>query len=129
MDFIEGLPKSSSDNCILIVRDKFTKFAHFIPLSHPYTGVTVASGFMSVVYKLHGMPTSIISDRDPVFTSKFWQSLFKLSGTDLKMSSSYHPQTDGQTWRVNQCLETYLRCFVHFLPKEMEGLVGYVVQL
>jgi hypothetical protein len=72
---------------------------------------------MSVVYKLHGMLAPIISDGDPVFTSKFWQSLFKLSGTDLKMSSSYHPQTDGQTKHVNQCLETYLRYFVHSCPK------------
>jgi hypothetical protein len=91
MDFIEGLPCSGSAECILVVVDKFTRYAHFIPLSHPYTAQSVAATFMSVVYKLHGLPASIISDRDPVFTSKFWQGLFKLSGTSLKLSSSNHP--------------------------------------
>jgi hypothetical protein len=73
---------------------------------------------MNVVYRLHELPASIISDCDPVFTSKFWQSLFKLAGTSLKLSSSYHPQTDSQTERVNQCLETYLQCFVHACPRK-----------
>jgi hypothetical protein len=89
MDFIEGLPYSGSVECILVVVDKFTRYAHFIPLSHP--AQSVAATFMSVVYKLHGLPASIISDRDPVVTSKFWQGLFKLSGTSFKLSSSYHP--------------------------------------
>jgi hypothetical protein len=113
MDFIEDLPKSASASCILVVVDKCTKFGHFIPLSHPYTASSVASVLMQVVYKLHGLPASIISDRDPMFTSSFWQSLFKLSSVTFKMSSSYHLQTDGQTERLNQCLETFLCCFVH----------------
>lgn len=62
------------------------------------------------------MPTAMVSDRDKVFTSHIWQELFKLLGTDLQMSSAYHPQTEGQTERVNQCLETYLRCFVNVCP-------------
>jgi hypothetical protein len=72
MDFIEGLPKSESANCILVIVDKFTRYGHFIVLSHPYTASSVAMVFMNKVYRLHGMPTAIISDRDPVFTSKFW---------------------------------------------------------
>jgi hypothetical protein len=79
MDFIEELPHSTIADCILVVVDKFTRYAHFIPLSHLYTAYSVASVFMNVVYRLHELPTSIISDRDPVFTSKFWQSLFKLA--------------------------------------------------
>jgi hypothetical protein len=108
MDFIEGLPRSNRADCILVVVDKFTRYAHFILISHPYTTSSVAVVFLKEVYKLHGLPASIISDRDPVFTSHFWQCLFKFSGTSLKLSSSYHPQTDGQTERVNQCLETFL---------------------
>jgi hypothetical protein len=73
---------------------------------------------MTRVYRLHGLPASIVSHRDPVFTSTFWQQLFKLIGTELKLSSSYLSQTDGQTKRVNQCLETFLRCFVSACPKK-----------
>jgi hypothetical protein len=73
---------------------------------------------MDNVHKLHSMPASIVSDRDAVFTSKFWQELAARTGTKLHMSSSYHPQTDGTTERVNQCLEAYLRCFTHACPSK-----------
>lgn len=116
LDFIEDLPKSKNFDTILVVIDKLTKYAHFICLSHPYTATTVAQAFLTNIYKLHGMPTVIISDRDRIFTSTLWQELFKLTETTLNMSSSYHPQTDGQTERLNQCLETYLRCMVHSCP-------------
>lgn len=71
---------------------------------------------MNHVYKLHGIPSVIISDRDKVFTALFWKELFSLAGVTLNMSSAYHPQTDGQTERVNQCMETFLRCFAHACP-------------
>lgn len=100
-----------------MVVDTFSKYAHFIPLAHPYTALSVATSFMNNVYKLHGLPEAIVSNRDKVFTSNLWQELFKLCQIQLKMSSSYHPQTDGQTEHVNQCLETYLRCFVQTCPK------------
>ena len=118
MDFIEGLPKSKGKNCILVVVDKFTKYSHFLALSHPFTAADIAKVFFDNIYKLHGLPDSIVSDRDRVFTSTFWQELFKLVKVSLRMSTSYHPQTDGQTERINHCLETYLRCFVHACPSK-----------
>ena len=118
MDFAEGLPKSGGKNCILVIVDKFPKFAHFLPLSHPFTASQVAKLFMQQVYRLHGMPSSIVSDRDKVFTSLFCQELFRLSNVTLRMSSYYHQQTDGQTERVNQCMEAFLRCFVSACPSK-----------
>jgi hypothetical protein len=121
VDFIEGLPKSEGFSVILVVVDRFTKFAHFIPLKHPYTAQTVAKAVFEQVVRLHGLPCSIVSDRDRVFTSNFWTELFGIVGTKLAMSSAYHPHTDGQTNRVNQCLEMYLRCAVHNSPKQWKS--------
>ena len=80
MDFVEGLPKSQSKDVVLVVVDRLTKFVHFVPLSHPYTADKVVSLYLQYVFKLHGMPASIVSDRDLVFTSHFWQELKKLQG-------------------------------------------------
>nr|CAN75226.1 hypothetical protein VITISV_035857 [Vitis vinifera] len=118
MDFIEGLPTSNGKNTILVVVDRLSKSAHFLALAHPFIAKMVAEKFVEGVVKLHGMPKSIISDRDLVFMSQFWQEFFKLSGIQLKMSSSYHPQTDGQSEVVNRCVEQYLRCYAHHHPRK-----------
>nr|XP_009801581.1 PREDICTED: uncharacterized protein LOC104247310 [Nicotiana sylvestris] len=104
MDFIERLFSSSQKNAILVIIDRFTKYGHFLALKHPYTAKDVANLFLKEIYKLHGLPKTILSDRDPIFTSHFWQQLFKTLGTKLTMSTAYHPQTDGQTKRLNRCL-------------------------
>jgi len=117
MDFIEGLPLSHGFSIILAVIDRFSKYAHFIPLSHPYTASSVAQTFLANIFKLHGMPNTIVSDRDPVFTSTFWRELFHLQGISLAFSSAYHPQSDGQTESLNKCIETYLRCYAGTKPK------------
>lgn len=111
MDFITGLPNSNAYSAILVVVDRLSKYSHFTALKSDYTAAKVAEIFINTMVKLHGSPKSIVSDRDKVFTSQFWQQLFKLSGTTLAMSTTYHPQTDGQSEVVNKCLEMYLRCF------------------
>lgn len=105
MDFIEGLPSSNGYTSIMVVVDRLTKYAHFVALKHPFTAIIVAKAFIPNVVRLDGIPTSIVNDRDKVFISSFWRALFQLQGTNLCMSSSYHPQSDGQTEVVNRTLE------------------------
>jgi hypothetical protein len=123
MDFIDGLPLSDGYNTVLVVVDRFTKFAHFIPLRHPYTAPSVARTFVDYVVKLHGMPRTIVSDRDRIFTSNFWKLLFQQLGTKLKYTTAYHPQTDGQSERVNQCLQMFLRCTTQDAPRQWRRLL------
>eukprot|EP00253_Pinus_taeda_P031027 PITA_31027 len=124
MDFITGLPKSGNKSVIMVVVDRLSKYAHFCALPHPFTPTLVAQTFMDHIFNLYGLPISIVSDRDPIFTNNFWQELLRIQGTQLKLITSYHLKKDGQTEAVNKCLETYLRCFtsekqhiwVHCLP-------------
>ena len=95
LDFIEGLPRVHGKTVILTVVDRFSKHAHFIALSHPYTATSVTKAFFKAIVHLHGFPTSIVSDRDPVFTGNVWRDLFKLAGVKLRLSMAFHLQMDG----------------------------------
>jgi hypothetical protein len=97
MDFIEGLPISDHCSVIVVVVDRLTKYAHFFPTKHPYTAQSIAQLFLDNVVKHHGMPQTVVTDRDPIFLSRFWKELFKLYEVKLSMSTAYHPQIDGQT--------------------------------
>ncbi|KAF0900269.1 hypothetical protein E2562_029820 [Oryza meyeriana var. granulata] len=105
LDFVEALPKVGGKSVILTVVDRFSKYCHFIPLAHPYMAETVAQAFFSNIVRLHGIPQSMVSDRDPVFTSKFWSELMHLLGAKLHMTSAFHPQSNGQTEAANKCID------------------------
>lgn len=125
MDFITGLPSSRGYQVILVVVDRLSKYAHFATLKSNFKSAQVAERFFDVVVKLHGLPSTIVSDRDQTFTSSFLRHLCRLQGTSLHMSSAYHPQTDGQSEAVNKCLEMYLRCFVYDKPKAWANYLGW----
>src|SRR5436853_3918107 len=111
MDFIVGLPESAGYTKIWVIVDRFSKMAHFIPLTTEVPIERLALMFLKEIWRYHGLPESIISDRDSRFTSKFWTSLMKLLGVKLNVSTAFHPETDGQTERVNQTLEQYIRSY------------------
>jgi hypothetical protein len=117
MDFNEGLPKVVGKSVILTVVDGFSKYAHFIPLGHPYTATSVARAFFDGIVRLHGFPSSIVSDRDLVFTGNVWRDLFGLAGIKLRMSTVFHPQTDSQSEVVNTVIAMYLHCVTGDRPR------------
>ncbi|SPQ99093.1 unnamed protein product (mitochondrion) [Plasmodiophora brassicae] len=114
MDFIVKLPRSIGFDSILVVVDRFSKMAHFIPCNETTTAAQLADLFLCNIFRLHGLPTDIVSDRGPQFISKFWKQLLNRLGVQRNLSSARHPESDGQTERVNQTLEQYLRTYVNF---------------
>jgi len=116
LDFIEGLPKSRGKDTILVVVDRLSKYAHFLAVAHPFTAAVVAQLYFDHIFKLHGIPRTIVSDRDKVFLSQFWQEFFKLQQVSLHMATTYHLQDDGQSEVVNRSLEGHLRCMIGEKP-------------
>src|SRR5574338_534509 len=116
MDFIDGLPRTKRGNTsIWVVVDRLTKVAHFIPVKAERNAPKLAQIFMKEVVRLHGIPKTIVSDRDTIFTSRFWKSFQEAMGSELCLSTAYHPQSDGQTEVVNKVLEDLLRaCTLDF---------------
>jgi hypothetical protein len=113
MDFIEGFPNVGEKSMV----DRLSKFTHFIALSRLYSAASVAKAFFDGIVRLHGISCSIVSDRDTMFTSIFWYELFKLAGITLKMSSTFHPQIDGQSEVINKVITIYLRCLTGDRPR------------
>jgi transposase InsO family protein len=106
--FITDLPQYKGFDTILTVVDRFTKITHFLPCTKGINSQETVNLLMREVFRHHGLPENIISDRGPQFISKFWRHMFKLLHTSCKFSSGYHPETDGQSERTNQTLEQYL---------------------
>ena len=123
MDFITELPESKGYTSIWVIVDRFTKMAHFIPLKKPATAEYLAEKFKKAYWRLHGLPSDIVSDRDSRFTSTFWQSLLTLLGIRPRMSTSFHPQTDGQTEKVNQSVNLYVRTFCNYEQDDWPSLL------
>ena len=121
MDLITQLPKSHrGHDAIVVFVDKLSKMVHLAATKTEVTAPQLAEIFWETVVRHHGLPSSIVSDRDPRFTGHFWRALWKCLGTQLTMSTAYHPQTDGQTERANRTLEEMLRSYVSFQQKDWD---------
>ena len=113
---------------IMVVVDKLKKAAHFIPVKSTHKTDDIAKIFMKEIFKLHAFPKEIVSNRDAKFTSNFWKGLFSDLGTKLNFSTPYHPQTDGQTERVNEVLEDMLHMYVMDKPTKWEDVMSSFAQ-
>jgi len=123
MDFITELPLSEGYDQLWVVIDRFTKMAHFLPLGKEKMAADLTVIFAQEIWKHHGLPSDIISDRVSRFTSETWQEFLRLSGIRPRMSTAFHPQTDRQTERLNQTIEVYLQAFVDHEQDNWVGLL------
>ena len=115
-DLMTDLPESDGKTAIAVFVDRLTKMVHFFPCTKEITAAEYARLFVNQVFRLHGMPDVIISDRDPRFVSKFWEEMFSLLGTDLRFSTAFHPKTDGQFEVTIRVLENFLRPYIEHRP-------------
>ena len=120
MDFITGFHKYLGKDCIYVVVDRLKKFAHFFFVTSYFSAAQVADIFFKEIFRLHGLPKSIVSNRDSRFMSAFWKEIFRLVGNQLNPSTIYHPQNYGKMERVNQWLEGYLINYVGMKQKAWE---------
>jgi hypothetical protein len=125
MDFIVKLPVSEGFDSIMVVVDRLTKQAHFVPCREELDTEETANLYLTHIFKLHGLPEDIISDCGPQFKSHFWKALWTILGTTPELSSSYHPETDGQTEHVNQTLEQFLRNYISGQHHEWVSLLPF----
>ncbi|KAJ8402920.1 hypothetical protein AAFF_G00362340 [Aldrovandia affinis] len=116
LDFVTGLPSSNGHTVILVIVDRFSKAAHFIALPKLPSALETARLMMDHVFRLHGLPQDVVSDRGPQFASRFWRAFCSLLGASVSLSSGFHPQTNGQTERTNQTMENTLRCLASANP-------------
>src|SRR5690606_4084097 len=123
VDLITGLPVSDGYDAITVVVDRLSKMAHYIPCTTELDAETFAKLFVQNIFRLHGLPTKIVSDRGSLFTSKFWKWVAAKLGIKRNLSTAYHPQTDGQTERVNAIFEQYLRCYCNYNQDNWVGLL------
>ncbi|PRP74592.1 retrotransposon nucleocapsid protein, partial [Planoprotostelium fungivorum] len=124
IDFMVELPECQGFNAIMVVVDRFTKMSHFIPCKNTITSEEAACLYIDRVFRLHGIPEKIVSDRGTQFTAEFWTSFWKQMGTKHSMSTAYHPQSDGQTERVNSVLNQYLRVYCSYLQDDWVPLLA-----
>jgi hypothetical protein len=118
MKFVLGFPKThQGDDLIYVVVDRISKMTHFRACKNTNDATKIENLFFKEVVRLHGLPKNIVYDRDTKFVGHFWRTLWKNIGTNLKFSSTYHPQNDGKTDVVNKSLGNILRCLVSELPK------------
>jgi hypothetical protein len=125
MDLIVELPLSDGFDAILVCVDRFTKMAHFIPTNSNVTAEQAAQLYLRNVFRLHGLPSDIVSDRGQQFTSRFTRRLLELCDIKGNRSTAYHPQSDGQTERTNQTLEQYLRIYCDYQQDDWYDLLSY----
>lgn len=124
IDLITQLPESNGYNAICVVVDRFTKRAHFFPITNEFSAKDLAQLLYERVWTQHGLPKQIISDRGTQFAASIFQEWCRMLGIESSMSTSYHPQTDGQTERVNQILEQYLRCYIDYQSDNWSELLS-----